>query len=243
MSIMNLMTYVVAVCIYTYEAVLEAFEARLATVLNQRINGTPQWYVVMAKKFQYNSALQTGDEIVFDEDTLKVNYKTIDETHRIIEKAAWQDGGDGQSITLKVAKANDNGNEVNNGTPYTKLSPSELTAFRDFIQKIKFVGSEIWSESSPGDIITIVADANNPIYYDNNYITAAQALQAIQKNLINFAKNFEFNGILYYQNIIDVIRQTDNIVDIGNNIKVYVASHKCFGIGHYTAMFNINCSA
>lgn len=222
MSIMNLMTYVVAVCIFTYEAILEAFEVRITSILAQRINGTPQWYAVMAKMFQYNSALDTGDEIVFDENTLKVNYKQIDKTHRIVVKSAWQSNGDGQSITLKVAKNNSNSNEVNNGTPYTQLTSAELSAFRDFIQHIKFVGSEVLSESCPGDIITIIADAGNPVYYNDTYITASQALDAIKNNIIQFAKDFEFNGVIYYQSLIDVIRKTDNIVGIGNNIKVFV---------------------
>lgn len=222
MSIMNLMTYVVAVCIFTYEAILEAFEVRIASVLSQRINGTPQWYEAMAKMFQYNSALEIGDEIIFDENTLKVNYKQIDETHRIVVKSAWQSNNDGQSITLKVAKNNSNVNEVSNGTPYTQLTAAELSAFRDFIQHIKFVGSEVLSESCPGDIVTIVADASNPVYYNDTYITAQQALDAIKNNVIQFAKDFEFDGVIYYQSLIDVIRKTENIVIIGKYIKVSV---------------------
>ena len=208
LSIINLLTYVVAVCIHTYEAILDVFQVKLAEVLNGRINGTPDWYVLMAKKFQYNPVTETGDELTFNEDTMKIEYAQIDTSHRIIEKAAWQTEANGNSLTLKVCKQNDNSNEVNNGIPYMQLSDYELTAFRMFIQQIKFIGADIYCESCPGDIITIVADKNSPIFYNDSYVTAAQALSELQQALIDFANEMEYNGMFYYQQVLDVIRKT-----------------------------------
>lgn len=225
LSIINLLTYVVAVCIHTYEAVLDLFQVRVAEVLQGRINGTPDWYVKTAQKFQYNPVTETGDELVFNEDTLKIEYAKPDTSHRIIEKAAWQTDANENSLILKVCKANDNSNEVNNGIPYTQLSEYELTAFRMFIQQIKFVGADIYCESSPGDIITIVADKHNPIFYNDSYVTAAQALSGLQQAMIDFANEMEFNGMLYYQSILDVIRKSEHVTDIGNSVKVYVSSY------------------
>lgn len=225
LSMINLLTYVVAVCIHTYEAVLDLFQVRVAEVLQGRINGTPDWYVKIAQKFQYNPVTETGDELIFNEETLKIEYAKPDTSHRIIEKAAWQTDNNENSLTLKVCKANDNSNEVNNGIPYTQLSEYELTAFRMFIQQIKFVGADIYCESSPGDIITIIADKHNPIFYNDSYVTAAQALSKLQQAMIDFANEMEFNGMLYYQSILDVIRKSEYITDIGNGIKVYVSSY------------------
>lgn len=225
LSIINLLTYVVAVCIHTYEAILDVFQVKLAEVLNGRINGTPDWYVLMAKKFQYNPVTETGDELTFNEDTMKIEYAQIDTSHRIIEKAAWQTEANGNSLTLKVCKQNDNSNEVNNGIPYMQLSDYELTAFRMFIQQIKFIGADIYCESCPGDIVTIVADKNSPIFYNDSYVTAAQALSELQQALIDFANEMEYNGMFYYQQVLDVIRKTEHITDIGNAIKIYVTSY------------------
>ena len=58
LSMMNLITYVTAVCIHTYEAVLDVFQLKIAEILNGRINGTPDWYVMTAKKFQYNPLMR-----------------------------------------------------------------------------------------------------------------------------------------------------------------------------------------
>lgn len=225
LSIINLLTYVVAVCIHTYEAVLDVFQLRMTEVLNGRINGTPDWYVLTAKKFQYNPSSETGDALIFNEETLKVEYETLDASHRIISKAAWQTGEDGQSILLKVCKSNTNSNEINNGIPYTALTDQEMKAFKMFIQQIKFVGAGIECASYPGDIISIVADSENPIFYNENYVTAAQIMSSIQQAMIDFANEFEYNGYLYYQTLMNTIRGTEHIVDISNGIKVYISSY------------------
>lgn len=223
LSMINLLTYVVAVCIHTYEAILDLFQVRIVEVLTGRINGTPDWYAMMAKKFQYNNVTETGDELRFNEETMKIEYVNPDSSHRIIEKAAWQT--DDKSLILKLCKANDNSNEVNNGIPYMPLNDSELTAFKMFIQQIKFVGADITCESSPGDILTIIADKNNPIFYNDSYVTASQALTELQQAMIDFVNELEFNGMLYCQSVLDVIRKTEHITDISNNIKVYISSY------------------
>lgn len=225
LSIINLLTYVVAVCIHTYEAILDLFQVRIVEVLHGRINGTPDWYAIIARKFQYNNVTETGDELIFNEDTMKIEYAKVDMSHRIIEKAAWQTDGNSGELTLKVCKANSNSNEVNNGIPYMQLNDNELTAFRMFIQQIKFVGAKIVCQSLPGDIITIVADKSNPIFYNDSYVTKAQALTELQQAMIDFANEMKFNGMLYYQSVLDAIRKIEHITDIGNSVRIYVQSY------------------
>ena len=225
LSMMNLLTYVAAVCIHTYEAVLDVFQLKLTEVLKGRINGTPDWYVLTAKKFQYNQASEVGDALIFNENTMKVEYETVNPGNRIIDKAAWQSGEDGQSILLKVCKSNTNGNELNNGIPYTQLTDQEMKAFKMFIQQIKFVGANIESVSYPGDIISVVADKDNPIFYNESYVTAAQILSSIQQAMIDFANEFEYNGILYYQALLNTIRKIEHVVDVSSGIKMYISSY------------------
>lgn len=224
LSMINLLTYVAAVCIHTYEAVLDVFQLKMTEVLNGRINGTPDWYVLTAKKFQYNQSAEVGDALIFNEETMKIEYETINAANRIITKAAWQSGEDGQSILLKVCKNNTNSNEINNGIPYTQLTDNEMKAFKMFIQQIKFVGATIESVSYPGDILSIVADNESPIFYNENYVTASQVMSSIQQSMIDFANEFEYNSILYYQTLLNVIRKTEHVVDISNGIKIYVSS-------------------
>lgn len=225
LSIINLLTYVVAVCIHTYEAILDRFQLNLVSVIQGRINGTPDWYALTARKFQYNNLTETGDTLIFNEDTMKIEYETVDVSRRIIEKAAWQMDDADNALVLKVCKVNDNSNEINNGIPYMPLSDQEMTAFRMFIRHIKFVGADIRCESNPGDILTIVANKKNPIFYNDSYVTAEQAMSEVQQALIDFANGLEYNGMLYYQAVLDVIRKTEHISDIGTNIEIYISSY------------------
>lgn len=225
LSMLNLLTYVVAVCIHTYEAVLDLFQVKVANVLNGRINGTPDWYANMSKKFQYDSVEGISDEMVFNENTLKIEYVTPDTSKRIIKKVAWERDENDGSLTLKVCKSNNNSEEVNNGMPYTHLSDSELTAFKMYIQKIRFIGADVYCESYPGDILTIVADEYNPIFFNDNYITSAQAIASIRQNMIEFANEIEYGDYIYYQAILDVIRKTEHISEVGNAIKIYISQY------------------
>lgn len=222
LSMINLLTYVVAVCIHTYEAVLDLFQVKIANVLNGRINGTPDWYALMAKKFQYNPVTSSGDELIFNENTLKIEYSKPDASRRIIEKVAWERDENDGSLTLKVCKANTNSEEIDNGVPYMPLDDYELIAFKMYIQQIRFIGADVYCESCPGDILTIIADKDSPIFYNDSYVTAAQAIASIKDGLIEFANAMEYDGYLYYQAILDVIRKTEHISDIGNNIKIYL---------------------
>lgn len=225
LSIINLLTYVFAVCIHTYEAILDLFQVKIAETLNGRINGTPDWYALMSKKFQYNPVTSTGDGLVFNENTLKLEYANPDVSRRIIEKVSWEREEKDGSLTLKVCKANDNSEEINNGVPYMPLNDYELIAFKMYIQQIRFIGADIYCESYPADIMIIVADANNPIYYNDSYITAAQAMESIKENMIDFVNSLEYDGYIYYQEILDVIRKTEHISDIGSNIKIYLRQY------------------
>lgn len=229
LSILNLMTYVMAVCIHTYEMILDVFQVRMAEVLTGRINGTPDWYARMAKKFQYNEVTEMGDEMIFNEDTLKIEYVQPDTSHRIVSNAAWQNGDDGRSLLLKICKDNSDSSEIENGTPYMKLSDKEMTAFKAYIQQVKFVGADIYCESIPGDLMKIVADEKHPIFYNDSYVTAAQALSEIKESMVNYVRNLEFNGLIYYQAILDVIRKTEHITDVSNGVRVFISPYNTSG--------------
>ena len=56
-------------------------------------------------------------------------------------------------------------------------------------------------------------------------MTAAQALSELQQAMIDFANEMEFNGMFYYQSVLDVIRKTEHITDISNNIRIYISSY------------------
>lgn len=221
MSILNLITYVQALLIYSYQTVLDVFEVNIANLINSRINGTSTWYAAMALKFQYNSITNSGDTLIFDEDTLKIRYETIDETHRIVAKSAFDDNG-ANGIILKICKKNSNSAEIANGINYTQLSSNELTAFKGYINQIKFIGAKVQTLSIPGDIITI---KNCEITYDDQYITDEQAMQIVRDAMINFASSLDYNAFIYSQTIIDSILSSEYIVNISTGVQITIKEY------------------
>lgn len=221
MSILNLVTYVQALLIYSYQTILDIFEVNIANLINSRINGTATWYAAMALKFQYNSITGAGDTLTFDEDTLKIKYDTVDDTHKIIAKSAYDDNGS-NGIILKVCKSNTNSEEIANGINYTQLSSNELTAFKSYINQIKFIGAKVQALSIPGDIITI---KNCEITYDDQYITDEQAMQIVRDAMIQFASSLNYNAFIYSQTIIDSILSSEYIVNISTGVQLTIKEY------------------
>lgn len=221
MSILNLLTYVMSVLIYTYETILDVFQVNIAKLIASRINGTAAWYVTMAKKFQYNTATGSGDTFRYDDDTLTLEYDTVDESHRIIKQVAWEDYDSGDGIVLKVCKDNTDALQTENGMLYMPLTIPELNAFKRYIKAIKFIGAKIYCASLPGDIITIKTNGAN-IYYDALYATQESALESIKTSLLSYVKSLTYNGYIYYQSIIDAIQNSEHIKNISAGITIEV---------------------
>ena len=209
LSVINVITYVMAVLIYSYEVLLDVFQLQIAQLIAERASGTPAYYAKMAKYFQFNQNTGAMDELVYDDDTFQIKFKTYDESHKIIAKSAYQNDT-AKGLILKVCKNNTNSASSNGGGIYTCLSANELTAFKNYIDEIKFVGVKIYCRSTYGDILSI----NATIIYDDLYIDANQALQNVKTTLTDYIKQLDFNGFIYYQSVIDAIQNADHIVSV-----------------------------
>lgn len=225
MSIMNLITYVMAVLIHTYEVALDIFQVDIATIISNRINGTAPYYVTIAKYFQFNPETQTGDTLKYNTDTYKIEYETVDETHRIIAQSSYENYGENDAIILKVCKETDDSTEIENGTLYTQLSDAELTAFKKYIGTIKFAGAKIYCLSNPGDILVIHSSEDAPIYYNDSLVTKAQALQNVKNALAEFVKTLEYDPYIRYQQVIDVIQNAYGVTDVSSSIVVGICQY------------------
>lgn len=237
MSVINLMTYVMSVLIFTYETILDTFQVNIAKLISERINGTPAWYVAMAYKFQFNSTNNSNDDFGFNSDTFALEYDTVDPSHRIVAKAAYQEYTN-DSIILKVCKNNADSTTIENGMVYMPLSSSEMDAFRSYVQSIKFVGSKIYCVSIPGDLITIKSSNGAAIYYNDTYATQSSILAAIKESLVNYAKTLEYNSFVYYQSFIDAIQAVPNVVSIDAGITIEARSYNSLN-GQYDSPENI----
>ena len=208
LSVINVLTYIMSVLIYSYEVLLDVFQVQIAQLISERASGTPAYYAKMAKHFQYNPNTGAMDELVYDDDVFQIKFKTYDESHKIIAKSAYQHDSN-KGLILKVCKNNTDQTSKDGGV-YTRLDNSELTAFKNYIDEIKFVGTKIYCRSTLGDILSV----NATIIYDDLYIDEEQALQNVKTALVNYIKELDFDGYVYYQSVIDAIQNADHIISV-----------------------------
>lgn len=209
LSVINIITYVMASLIYSYEVLLDLFQLQIAKMITERASGTPSYYAKMATYFQYDENNGAMDEMEYDENTFQAKFKTLDKTHRIVTKSAYQNYTD-TGLVIKVCKDNDDTTSADGGGIYTCLTANELTAFKNYMDEIKFVGAKIYCRSILGDILSI----NAAIVYDDLYIDEEQALENVKSALIDYIKNLDFNGYVYYQSVIDAIQGAEHIVSV-----------------------------
>lgn len=209
LSVINILTYIMAALIYSYEVLLDAFEVAIARLINKRVNGTARYYAEIALYFQYNSVTETMDELIFDDSTYQPRFKTVNTTHRIIAKSAYEETKDGNTV-IKVCKENSSSDTINGGAKFMPLSVKELMAFRNYMDEIKFLGAKLDYHSIYGDLMTV----NATIVYDDLYIDQAQAFENVKKALIAYERGLDFNAYVYYQSVIDAMQSAEHIVTI-----------------------------
>lgn len=208
LSVINVMTYVMAVLIHSYEVLFDLFQIQIAQLIAERVSGTPAYYAKMAYYFQYNPDTEAMDELIYDDNSFQIKFKNYDESHKIIAKSAYQNDDD--KLVLKVCKKNSDSNNNNGGSIYSQLTANELTAFKNYIDEIKFVGVKIYCRSTLGDILSV----NATIVYDDLYINEEQALNNIKTALIQYIQELDFNGYVYYQSVINAIKNAEHIISI-----------------------------
>lgn len=207
LSVINILTYVMAALIYSYEILLDVFQVQIAKLIAKRINGTGRYYAEMALYFQYNPDTRAMDEMVYDDTTFNFKFKVVNPEHRIIVKSVYQDYK-GIGAVIKVCK--NNADMVSGSASYCPLSNSELMAFDNYMDEIKFLGAKLIYRSTYGDLLSV----NATIIYDDLYVDQNTALQNVKAALINYIDSQDFNGFIYYQSIIDAIQNAGHIISV-----------------------------
>lgn len=220
MSVMNVITYVMAVLIYTFENTLDLFQSHMVDTLSNKVNGTPVYYVNMAKKYQPKGVLKVSD------DGTNFGYEDPD-GQTLIKHASFEPYTNGRGIILKVAKGD---------TP-TPLSDNEYVAFKNYIDQIKFVGARITIRSIPGDIII----PKMRVIYDDTSVSLDTAISNIQNAITNYANNLNYDGIIHESAIIDVVQNAVGIEDVPSTmheIKDGIRTKKLIPSTIYVKQFN-----
>lgn len=200
-SIPRLIMQLVATAIHGLEITLDVFKIEIREVAREASPGTERWYTRKAYDFQYSD---TNPQILKVTDR-RIAYEVINEDLQIVSQAATNTVPDTVTnrpiVFIKLAKG-----DVGALEP---LSSDELNSAITYFNNIKMAGQQISVISNPPDRLYIDCD----IFIDGQYIET-QVLEDINTALENFLVTLDFNGIIYYQKVVDVLQSVDGVQDV-----------------------------
>ena len=209
-AIWRLIFFVCAVAIWIHENLWDNFLLDITNIANSAIPGTAQWYIKTVKAFQF------GDQLIWDGD--KFTYAVIDETKLVVDQCAivLSTG----VLYIKVAK-------LNSGI-LEPLSTSEETALKNYIEKIKFAGTQVSVINDTADLLQLAYT----IYYDplviyynsddsgdalNGSLISDPSVFPVNDAIINYIQILDFNGIFQVSSLTDAIQAATGVKNVVAN--------------------------
>ena len=194
LSILNGILWVAAAVIYTFEVLLDTFAVDISEVINNRINGTPAYYVRALLQYQ------KGDELSVREDGLAFGYASVDESKRLVTQATYAeshaDDNLDAKLILKVAMGAKGHLEA--------VSPEDLVLLNAYIARIKFAGTRVEVTSRRGDVLI----PRLTVYYDGAVV------DGIETKLNEYMSSIDFDAAIYVSKVMAAIRSAAHVTDV-----------------------------
>lgn len=198
-SIMNGITWTFSAIIHAFETLLDVFAIDISQAINQRVNGTPDFYANALLQYQ------TGDDLTIREDGLAFGYANIDETKQIITQVSYSESTDDINLDSKLLLKVAMGTKGN----LSALPPEELIPINSYINKLKFAGTRIEVISREGDILI----PRVQVYYDGA-ILEVEVYDNIEEKLNDYIMNIPFDSSIYTSKIVEAIRSAEHVTDV-----------------------------
>lgn len=199
LSILNGITWTVAAVIHSFETLLDVFAYDISETINQRINGTPDYYARALLQYQ------KGDELTVREDGLAFGYASVDESKRIITQVSYDESSDDVNLDSKLVLKVATGDKGN----LSAVDEEELVQIRAYLAKIKFAGTRVEVTSLPGDLLV----PRLSVFWDGA-ISEAEVFDNIEEKLKEYMMNIEFNAVVYVSKVMEAIRSADHVTDV-----------------------------
>ena len=203
-AIWRLWTSLTASALETEEQINDVFRAELEQIAREAVPGTADWLQKRVLEFQYD---QTNPQVITVIDG-KANYSTIDESLRIVTRAAVIEQSNGR-VLVKAAKDDGSGGIA----PLTAL---ELSALSGYLDAIGFVGIPIDTISQQADRVRITA---LNVYYLRQFdpvTVKADVITAIDTYLESLSIS-NFNGVLVKTELVDAIQAVEGVVTLDDS--------------------------
>lgn len=199
-NVVSVLLYVVACCAALIEHTMDWFVEDVDRAIASERYGHEQWYVNVAKNFQYDGTTDYG----LDEQTGQ--YATEDEEHKIVSYVSCEDNGFG--VKIKVAKG-----EIGNLQP---LTSDEIEAFSYYMGRLKPAGMPISVISEAADRLRL----KMTVYYNPSVFSRALILNAVKERITQYLQSIDFNGQFVTMKMVDSL-QTMAGVEVVEVAEVY----------------------
>ena len=191
-SLESILLFIVATAIHAVESLFDVLRRDVNSELASRLIHNRQWYVNLARSFQFGDALnQWGGYDILDESKQVVGYAAVDELQG--------------RLRLKVAKETVDGLGM--------LEAQELLSFRAYMQQVKDAGVVVDVVSAPGDSLALVIDIfYDPLVLDEFGLLIDGGGEPVRDTIQTFIKNLPFNGEFKVVSLVDALQLTEGVV-------------------------------
>jgi hypothetical protein len=200
-AIWRLMTRIFAACAWSVEVLFDTLKQEVNDIIANLKPHSLRWYANKAKDFQYGFSLEIDsdkyDNTGFTDDEI--------ETSKVVQYSAVTEGDDGK-LRIKIAGIT--------GEDLAPISAPQLTAFTEFMRRVKDAGVRILIVNQVSDKLKLDLKIYfNPLILDGDgqRIDGADATP-VQSAVKNFLKNQPFNGVFVLAYLVDALQQVDGVV-------------------------------
>ncbi|WP_046245016.1 hypothetical protein [Hymenobacter terrenus] len=176
------------------EQLQDAQEARMNTIADEAVPGTPAWLQRQVLKWQYGDTIRLNSDLTF-------SYPVVDTSKNIVSRVSVQELDDTREVLIKVAKGV-TGN-------LAALTPAERLALKSYLERIKFAGIHLVVVSLPGDpVVTPVQ-----VFYDAQFV-ADEVEAAVKQAIEDYYATITFDGNLVLSKLEDAIQAVKGVSDV-----------------------------
>lgn len=199
-AIWRLYFYVVAVCVWSHEKLFDKFSEEIEKRANELITGTLRWYTEQSKAFQY------GDQLVWNESIQKFQYPDGSTGEKKVSQASTIETS--TQVRIKIAKNDGSGG-------LEPLSDTEETAFKTYINKIKFAGTNVQITNIEPDKLKLIIN----IFYNPLILTSTgesilnPGVFPVSDAIKKYIQFLPFDGNFNKNEFIDAIQIVDGVID------------------------------
>lgn len=178
---------------------MDTFRDEIEESIENRVNGTPIWYVNQALQYQ------EGDTLTIGEDGMYFGYAQEDPSKRIITRASYQETNLEESsldklLLIKVAQGSANSLEP--------LDKEQLVAVQSYMDAIKFAGTNLQVVSRRPDILI----PRLTIYHDG-MLEDSVMMARIKEGIYDFILNMGFDSSFRTIEFMNMLLSIDHITD------------------------------